>query len=138
MLTEQPILITSVKAAVDISKNFFVSFDGNLCSADAKALGVCNADTSANNEMPVTVKGIALVYSGGAITQGSAVSSDANGKAVAAANFSVSVPSGTTGVTSNAAQPDLTEAGSVLPQAINGYALDAASGADELIRVMLV
>ena len=47
MLTEQPILITSIKALADITKNLFVGFDGNLCSANAKALGVSNADTDA-------------------------------------------------------------------------------------------
>ena len=43
MKTEQPLLITSVKAAANISKNLFIGFDGNLCAANAKALGVSNA-----------------------------------------------------------------------------------------------
>ncbi len=82
MLTEQPILITSIKAPADITKNLFVGFDGNLCSANAKALGVSNADTDADEQLPVASVGIALVYSGNAVSQGDKVASDANGKAV--------------------------------------------------------
>ena len=103
MKTEQPLLITSVKAAANISKNLFICFDGNLCAANAKSLGVSNANTDLNEQLPVTAKGIALVYSGGAITQGANIASDANAKAV---TFSTGE--------------------------FNGYALDASTGADEL------
>ena len=42
MKTEQPILITSIKAAADFSdsNNIFIGFDGNVCGNGAKALGV--------------------------------------------------------------------------------------------------
>jgi hypothetical protein len=108
MKTEQPLLITSVKAAANISKNLFIGFDGNLCAANAKALGVSNANTDLNEQLPVTAKGIALIYSGGAVSQGTKIASDANAKAV---TFS-------TGES-------------------NGFALDASTGADELIRILL-
>ena len=108
MKTEQPILITSVKAAANITKNLFVGFDGNLCSANAKALGVSNADTDIYEQLPVMSIGIALVYSGGAVTQEDKVASDAAGKAV---TFSTGE--------------------------YNGRALDSSTGADELIRVLL-
>lgn len=140
MLTEQLNLITSFLAPVDhsLNKYKFIGFNGQLCAANAKALGILNANSALGEQTPVAVSGIALVLSGGVITVGSAVASDAAGKAVVATPFSVSVPSGATAVTSTAAQPDLTEAGSVLPQAINGYALDAASGPEVLIRILLV
>ena len=109
MKTEQPILITSVKAAANITKNLFIGFDGNLCSANAKALGVSNADTDINEQLPVMSIGIALVYSGGQVNQAAKVASDAAGKAV---TFSTGE--------------------------FNGYALDASTGADELIRIKLV
>ena len=132
-----PVLITSIEAADDISKNYFIGFDGNLCSQDTKALGVCNADSSRNEQMPVCISGIALVYTGASLSIGDPVTSDANARAVPADPFSVAVSAGSTPVTSDAAQPDLAESGALLPQSINGFALDAAAGADELIRILL-
>ena len=137
MKTEQPVLITSIKAAVNIVKNYLIGFDGNLCSANTKPLGVSNANANSGEQLPLTCKGIALVYSYQAITQGAALVCQTGGKVAPAANFNVVVPNGSTQVNSNAAQPTLTLSGSVLPQTIVGYALDSASGADELIRVLL-
>ena len=111
MKTEQPILITSITAAADLSasKNLFIGFDGDLCAADAKPLGVLNANTEDTEEAPIVAAGIALVYSGAAISQGDKLKSNASGKAITWASSG----------------------------AVAGYALDAASGADELIRVLL-
>ena len=131
-------VVETVLAAGNLPKGRFVGFDGNLCAQDAKALGVCLADTDQGKYAPVLLDGIAIVETGGAVNQGDAVASDAQGRAVTASAFSVSVPAGATNVTSTAAQPDLVEAGGVLPQAVNGYALDSASGAGEFIRVKLV
>lgn len=108
MKTEQPLLITSVKAAANITKNLFVGFDGNLCAANAKALGVSNASADLNEQLSVMAKGIALVYSGGPVSQGAKIACDANAKTV---TFSTGE--------------------------FNGYALDASTGADELIRILL-
>lgn len=107
-MTEQPILITTIELTAALTKNLFVGFDGALCGAAAKALGVLNADTDLGEQAPVTAKGIALVYSGAAVAIGDQVESNAAGKAITLA----------AGVE-------------------NGYALDAATGADELIRVLL-
>jgi len=138
--TEQPILITSVTAAEDLStaKNLFIGFDGKKCLANKKALGVAVDTALINEQVPVATSGIKLVLSGGVISAGDAVVSDANSKAVKASALSVSVPAGATAVTSASAQPTLTVAGSELPQSINGYALEPATGADQLIRVKLV
>jgi Uncharacterized conserved protein (DUF2190) len=110
MKTEQPILITSITAAADLSdkKNLFIGFDGDVCGNGAKALGVLNANTDQGEEAPVATVGILLVYSGAAVNQGDKIQSDANGKAITYA------------------------AG-----AVNGYSMDSAGGADELIRVLL-
>ena len=138
MKTEQPILITTILAAANLDKNLFIGFDGNLCSANAKALGVSNANTNSGNQCPVVSKGIALVLSGAAVSVGNAVVANSSSKAIPATTFSATVPGSGTTVTSSSAQPAMILAGSVLPQAVNGYALDVASGADELIRVLLV
>ena len=86
-----------------------MGFDGNLCAANAKALGVSNADTDIYEQLLVMSSGIALVYSDGAVNQEDKVASDASGKAV---SFSTGE--------------------------FNGRALDSSTGADELIRVLLV
>lgn len=108
MKTEQPILITTIKATAALTKNLFVGFNGALCGGSAKALGVCNADTSIDEQAPIMCVGIALVKTSAAISLGASVYSSAVGLAA---------PSGTI---------------------VEGYALDASSGADELIRVLLV
>jgi len=111
MKTEQPILITSIAAAVDLSdkQNYFIGFDGDICGNGAKALGVLNAESDQDEQAPLTTLGIALVISGAAIAVGAKVQSNSSGKAI---TFS----SGES----------------------NGYALDAATGADELIRIKLI
>lgn len=136
--TFKPGVVESIEAAADLDKNIFVGFDGDKCGADARALGVLQEDVDSGEQASVIVTGIALVLSGGVISVGDPLASDANGKAVTATDVSVTIPADSTPVTSDAAQPTLVVAGSVLPQVINGYALDAASGAGELIRVLLV
>lgn len=137
MKTEQPSLVTSIKASTGLSKNLFVGFNGNLPSANSKPLGVVNADTDAGNMCPVAVSGIVLVKTGSAVQRGSAVTTNASGKAVPVLNFTASVPQGSTSVLSNSTFPTLLLNGGILPQSVAGYALDDASGADQLIRVLL-
>jgi hypothetical protein len=137
MKTEQPILITSIKAAVNISKNYLVGFDGNICANNAKPLGVSNADTSTDEQLPLVCNGIALVYSYQALSQGDPLVCH-TGKVNTADSLAVGIPVDSTPVLSDAAQPTLSITGSILPQVIVGYALDDASGADVLIRVLLV
>lgn len=108
MKTEQPILITSIEAKVNLAKNLFIAFDGDICGNGAKALGVCNAETDLGEMAPITSLGIALVISGAAVAQGAKIQSNASGKVITFA------------------------AGES-----NGFALDASTGVDELIRVKL-
>lgn len=140
--TMKPGVVESIQAQANLVKHRFIGFDGNYCAANAKSLGVSQADIEQNQQCPVVVTGIALIESGGVISAGNALVSGTNGVALAATNLgiAVTVPEGSTPVTSDAAQPNLTETitGSVTPQAINGYALDDASGTGETIRVKVV
>lgn len=104
--TYKPLLMDSIKAAVDIEKQRFIGFDGDYCAANAKALGVSDVEIEANQYSPVALFGILLVQTAGAITAGDKVASDADGKAVAYS----------TGES-------------------NGYALDTSAGAGEIIRI---
>ena len=110
MKTEQILLITSITALVDSTKNLIANVSGGLCNATDVPLGTINADTNASEEMPVSVSGISLVKAGASITIGDLIKSDANSKAIA--------------TTTN-------------DKLVLGKALDAATGADELIRVLL-
>jgi hypothetical protein len=110
MLTEQPILITSIqcKEANGIPQNRFVDFAGLFTAEGTKPLGVSNADTDSGEMLPVVALGIALVNTAEAIAKGAAVMSFDDGYAA----------THTTGV-------------------IVGYALDASSGSGQIIRILL-
>ena len=111
MLTEQPILITSIqcKETGGIIKNRFISFQGTFGAEGTKSLGVVNADTNVGEMTPVTVKGIAIVQTAYPITVGQAVQAFDDGTAAPL------------------------DAGP-----IEGYAMDAASAAYQFIRILLV
>jgi hypothetical protein len=103
----KPLLIDSIKATANLPKQRFVDFNGAICTAGAKAYGICDVETDLGQFAPVGVLGIFLVESGGVVTKG-AVTSDATGKAV-----------------------NLTTT-----EAVNGYALDEASADGEIIRII--
>jgi hypothetical protein len=126
-------------ATANITKHRFVGFTGQHAGANAKALGASlTYDTPNGSALAVAISGIVILEAGGEITAGAAVTSDANGKAVAVAAVTVTVPVGGTEVTSDGAQPTLVVAGGRLPVAINGYALEASSGDGKFIQVRLV
>lgn len=111
MKTEVIGVTISMLAAADLSakKNLLMGIvSGTICGNGAIPLGVLLANTEDTEYGPVAITGTVLVFSGAAVTAGVRVQSDAAGKAI---TFS----SG---------------------EAV-GYALDEASGADELIRVFL-
>lgn len=121
MKTEQPILITSIqnKYGATIVSGHFVTYSGSLGNSSEdnnQIIGVCNAETDDLEYMPVVVSGIALVLSGGLINAGSKVYTD-GGPAYA---ISFTDP------------PTAAEL-----QQVVGMAVDAAAGANELIRVLL-
>ncbi|MAQ99924.1 MAG: DUF2190 domain-containing protein [Oceanospirillaceae bacterium] len=106
MKTHHPILITSITAAAALAQRRFVGFDGDVCAAEAKALGVTEYAADSGDQASVNASGVILVEAGGAIAVGAQVESDANGKAV-------TIASG----------------------ASNGYALDAAAADGDVIRI---
>lgn len=110
MLTEQPILITSILCSEPggVVKNRFIRFDGTYGVEGIKSLGISNADTNENEYIPVTVKGIALIEAGGPISIGSAIESFDDGAAAPL----------TTGT-------------------LEGYAMDASTAAGQIIRILL-
>jgi hypothetical protein len=107
MKTEHIILATTVLAAAALSKARFVTRAGAVPAAGGKVLGVANADYDLGNQAGLNVRGIILVEAGAAIAADADVETDASGRAVTRS------------------------AG-----AIEGRALDAASGAGELIRIL--
>ena len=110
MLTEQPILITSVKCtqAGGIIKNRFIDFSGAFGSEGRKSLGVVNADTDQGEMTPVVSKGIAIVQTSQGVAAGQAIQCFDDGTA---APFD-SGP-------------------------LEGYAMEAASAAFQFIRILL-
>lgn len=82
MKSQQVVLTTSVLAMADLSARRFVGFDGNLCAAGAKALGVVEVDTDADNLAPANVLGVILVEAGAAIAAGAEVQADGQGRAI--------------------------------------------------------
>jgi len=108
MLTEQPVLITSIKAGENIPKNRFVDFNGILTGEGNKPLGISNAETNSGEMVPVVAQGIAIIETAAAISKGAAVDSADDGYA----------GPHSTGI-------------------ITGYALDASTGSGQVIRILL-
>ena len=79
--TYTPILIDSVLAAADLQQKRFVGFDGNCCTAGAKALGVVDVTTEKGQYAPVAVLGTIAV--------GDAIASDGEGRAVKVADSAI-------------------------------------------------
>jgi hypothetical protein len=110
MLTEQPILITSLPVTFNALKNTFVSIEGEAFQGSGgRVLGVITADTNANSNAPVIVSGIALVKTGSAIVKGRPIAHTINGLAAPCA----------------------------VGDTIAGLSLDSATGAGQLIRILL-
>ena len=107
--TQQVGVVTTVLAQVALAKRRFVGFDGALAAAGAKALGVVEIATDAGSQAPVNLNGVLLVEAGAAIAAKAAVEVDALGRVVTQS----------TGV-------------------INGYTMDAAVQAGDIIRVARV
>lgn len=121
MKTEQYGVVTSIKneSGAAIEKGHFVSVLGTMfvSSEDHNPkLGVCLANTDANEMMPVAVTGIVLCVTGAAVSKGSRVYCD-------------------TGVVHLVVFSDPPTTAQL--EQVVGIALDAATGAGETIRVLL-
>ena len=76
------VLTVTVKAAAAITANRFITATGAVPAADANVLGVaCAKADAADDLVPVQVLGVALVEAGEAVPAGSAVETNADGKA---------------------------------------------------------
>ncbi|PAT32870.1 capsid cement protein [Vandammella animalimorsus] len=105
--TFHPILTLSITAAVDLEHVYrFVGFDGRPAAEGAKALGVNNAAFRAGTQASVGALGVVLVEAGGAIALGAEVQCDGEGRAVTLSGGKS-----------------------------NGWAMDAASDAGQIIRI---
>lgn len=164
------ILTLEASAALPNLQRFIKVSSGKaaLCGANEKALGVLDLTAVLGESTPVIISGVVLVDVGsGGVTSGAQVTSDANGKAVAAAALSAtatddisataagaaaSIPDGEVPMTAASAKPSLTMTqptitisggvtvalvGGKTPQAINGVALDTASDGG-VTRVVLI
>jgi hypothetical protein len=81
---------------------------------------------------------VVTLASGNNVSKGQALVCAPNGEVKAAADIAVSVPSGTTTVTSNAAQPDLQEIGSIPPYGvIVGFAEESVDASAEAKPLMM-
>ena len=109
MKTEQPILVTTITAKDKFSKGILVFSNGYLATEGSKPLGVSQTSAEANDLIPLTVQGIALVAIDRAVTVGEKLQAMDDGYAT---------PYG---------------AGEIV-----GYSLDAGSNAGDLVRVLLV
>lgn len=106
-----PGLRVSIVAAAALAIHRFVGYTNQHAAADAKARGVSDSACNSGDSVSIIVSGTVIVHSGGSFAVGAAVTSDANGKAVA----------------TNAST-----------DAINGYAVTASTGADQEVLIQLV
>ena len=138
VLGSMPILKTTIKAAVNLTKRRFVDFAGNPCAAGEASKGVAMHKTDSGKLATLISLGIAEVEVGAAVAVGDAIVSDANGKGIKAVTLAVTVDSGGTTVTSTSANGAITTvAGSVPPEIILGRALDVGSADGDVVRVLL-
>ena len=107
-LLYKPLLIDSIKATANLPKQRFIGFDGNICSAGAKAYGICDVETDAGQFAPAAILGILLIEAGGVIPAQAKITSDANGRATTIAST----------------------------EEVNGYSLDAAIAEGDVIRIV--
>jgi Uncharacterized conserved protein (DUF2190) len=108
MKTEQILMAMTILAMAVLGRFRFVGYDGGVCVAGARPLGVSNDDYGIGARAGVVTHGIVIVSSGGAISVGAEIEVGTGGVAITK----------TTGITA-------------------GYALDAAGASGELIRVKL-
>ncbi len=133
-LTQQIDRIDTIVATAAITAGQFVGYDGAVCAANAKALGVAVYDADIGDNCSVAVEGRYIVTAGGAVAVGDAITSDATGKAVVAS--ALGIATGATTVLSTAANGAIVTGG-VAPVAINGYARTAAATSGDLIEIEL-
>ncbi len=105
--TAHILLTVTAKAVAAIANTRrFIGFDGAIAAAGAKALGTNPVTAAAGEAFPVDATGVVLVEAGAAVAVGAQVQADASGRAITLAG---GVP--------------------------NGWAMDAAAAAGDVIRI---
>jgi Uncharacterized conserved protein (DUF2190) len=107
MKTQAISLTISMQTLTDAICRRFFGFNNTMSTAGAKALGVVECNTGAGGTAPINVTGLLLVQAGGAINAGAEVQSNEIGQAI------------TLGAGKS-----------------NGFAVDAAVQAGDLIRII--
>lgn len=105
-----PIFTLPVAATGVIAAQRFVTPAGAQAGADANTLGVARTGAAIGDKIPVDVMGTAVVQSGAAFAAGATLKSDANGKGITWASSGAKV----------------------------ALALEAATGADQFVEVLLI
>jgi hypothetical protein len=130
------LLILTVIATGAVSENRAVAFNGSQASASGqKVMGTSMSRAATGEALAVVTSGTAIIESGAAITVGQSLMSDSQGRAIPVSG-TLSLASGATAVTSSAANGAVLY-GADLPEYSFADAMQAASGAGELIEVLL-
>ena len=111
----QPGIKASITTTANVTARRAISLTGAHATAGAKVLGVSINDTTSGQATAVVISGVSAITSGAAVAVGDYVKSDATGRAVPSA------------VVDNQ-----------LPADAFGLALEAATAADQIIRVKLI
>lgn len=131
-----PVLSLTKKANGAITEKRFVGFDGaQITTQGAKVMGVSRYSQDDGKDLPLDVCGTTIVETGGAVSEGDGVISDASGRAIVGAG-EIAIESGGTTVNSTAADGNILTGGE-LPEYVAGEALGSASGAGEFIEILL-
>jgi len=77
-----PVLPLTIAATGTITAHRFATAAGAQAGADANAIGVARSSAVAGDRLPVDSIGTAVVETGGAISVGATVKSDASGRAI--------------------------------------------------------
>lgn len=80
--TKSAVVAVTMLAMSELIGNRFVSVKGRQATADDPIFGVVPVDAKAGESVAVEILGVSIVESGGAITQGDKVASDAQGCAI--------------------------------------------------------
>jgi hypothetical protein len=80
------LLTLGVTAAVSLSPNRAIAFDGTVAAAGQNMLGVSNTSASVGDRVPVDVQGTTIAVVGEPVTAGQALEVGADGKLVGKAD----------------------------------------------------
>ncbi len=77
----QPAQALTIKANINLAAFRFIGFDGNLCTANAKAFGVSDKQIYSGENSCIYTLGTIPIETSGAVNLGDDIASDTDGKA---------------------------------------------------------